>query len=49
MDSRINSITNLKDYISSRNSVVTVNNQMNCQELPSPQEVEYGVLRKQIQ
>ena len=48
MDSRINSITNLKDYITSRNSLIVSKVTEEIHELPSPEEVQYGVMRKQI-
>ena len=37
MDSRINTITNLKDYITSRNSIVYQTHAEDVQELPSPE------------
>lgn len=48
MDSRIQLITNLKDCLSSRNSVVQLTCPESEQEEPFPEDIEYFLIRKQI-
>jgi hypothetical protein len=48
MDSRITQITTLKDALTSRNSRVITTPAEPSPELPSPQDIEYRFIRKQI-
>lgn len=48
MDSRIQLITNLKDCLSSHNSIVQLARSEATPEEPSPEDVEYMLIRRQI-